>query len=125
MPLITQAMETVSVRAFTDYERYLLHRLYGVRAKALNHTLATNERSALCEFARLAANGSSTPVLTERAYCKELDQLGLDKAGIFGCGRTMTNRRSAKSDDDKAADAHVRGRDYLGQPDINRLLAAA
>ncbi|WP_299841630.1 tyrosine-type recombinase/integrase [uncultured Jannaschia sp.] len=37
----------------------------------------------------------------------------------------MTNRRSVKSVDDQAADAHVRGRDYLGQPQVDRLLTAA
>lgn len=37
----------------------------------------------------------------------------------------MPNRRSVKSVDDRATDAHVRSRDYLGQPDIDRLLAAA
>ncbi|MCZ4270642.1 tyrosine-type recombinase/integrase [Rhodobacteraceae bacterium G21628-S1] len=37
----------------------------------------------------------------------------------------MPDRRSVKSDDDQATDAHIRKRDYLGQPDIARLLAAA
>ncbi|WP_299842705.1 tyrosine-type recombinase/integrase [uncultured Jannaschia sp.] len=37
----------------------------------------------------------------------------------------MTNRRSVKSGDDDAADAHERGRDYLGQPQVDRLLVAA
>ncbi|WP_299657084.1 tyrosine-type recombinase/integrase [uncultured Jannaschia sp.] len=37
----------------------------------------------------------------------------------------MTNRRSVKSADGNAADAHERGRDYLGQPQVDRLLQAA
>ena len=37
----------------------------------------------------------------------------------------MPKQRSVKSNADRAADAHVRGRDYLGQPDVDRLLAAA
>lgn len=37
----------------------------------------------------------------------------------------MPKRRSVKSADDRAADAHVRGRDYLGQPDVDRLLVAS
>jgi type 1 fimbriae regulatory protein FimB/type 1 fimbriae regulatory protein FimE len=37
----------------------------------------------------------------------------------------MPDRRSVKSVDDRASDAHVRSRDYLGQPDIDRLFAAA
>lgn len=37
----------------------------------------------------------------------------------------MTDRRSVKSDADNAADLHERVRDYLGQPQIDRLLAAA
>ncbi|WP_339108778.1 tyrosine-type recombinase/integrase [Thioclava sp. GXIMD4216] len=37
----------------------------------------------------------------------------------------MPTRRSVKSDDDRATHAHIRSRDYLGQPDIDRLLAAA
>lgn len=37
----------------------------------------------------------------------------------------MPNRRSVKSVDGRATDAHVRSRAYLGQPDIDRLLAAA
>ncbi|WP_207630346.1 tyrosine-type recombinase/integrase [Paracoccus xiamenensis] len=37
----------------------------------------------------------------------------------------MSTRRSVKSDDYRATDAHIRRRDYLGQPDIDRLLAAA
>ena len=37
----------------------------------------------------------------------------------------MTDRLSVKSDPDRAADAHERGRDYLGPPQVARLLAAA
>ena len=41
----------------------------------------------------------------------------------------MTDRRSVKSggggDPDRAADAYERGRDYLGPPQVDRLLAAA
>ena len=37
----------------------------------------------------------------------------------------MADRRSVKSDPDQAADAHERGRDYLGPPQVARLLAAA
>ncbi|TKW67462.1 MAG: hypothetical protein DI616_05955 [Paracoccus denitrificans] len=37
----------------------------------------------------------------------------------------MPTRRNVKSDDDLAADAHERGRDYLGLAQIDRLLAAA
>jgi type 1 fimbriae regulatory protein FimB/type 1 fimbriae regulatory protein FimE len=37
----------------------------------------------------------------------------------------MTDRQTVKSDDDRAADAHERGRDYLGPAQIERLLAAA
>ena len=37
----------------------------------------------------------------------------------------MPKRRSVKSADDRPADAHVRGRDYLGQPDVDRLLVAS
>ena len=37
----------------------------------------------------------------------------------------MTDRQNVKSDSDRAADAHERGRDYLGPPQVARLLAAA
>ena len=37
----------------------------------------------------------------------------------------MTDRRSVKSGDGRAVDERVRRRDYLGQPDVDRLLAAA
>lgn len=37
----------------------------------------------------------------------------------------MADRRNVKSDDERAADAHERGRDYLGPAQIDRLLAAA
>ena len=37
----------------------------------------------------------------------------------------MVDRRNVKSDHDRAADAHERGRDYLGPAQIDRLLAAA
>lgn len=37
----------------------------------------------------------------------------------------MADRRNVKSDDGRAADAHERGRDYLGPAQIDRLLAAA
>ena len=37
----------------------------------------------------------------------------------------MSNRQNVKSEEDRAADSHERGRDYLGQPQIDRLLAAA
>lgn len=37
----------------------------------------------------------------------------------------MPKRQSVKSGDDRAADAHERGRDYLGSVQIDRLLAAA
>ena len=37
----------------------------------------------------------------------------------------MTDRPNVKSDADRATDSHERGRDYLGQPQIDRLLAAA
>ena len=37
----------------------------------------------------------------------------------------MAERRNVKSDPDRAADAHERGRDYLGPPQVDRLLAAA
>ena len=37
----------------------------------------------------------------------------------------MTSSQSVKSDPDLAADAHERGRDYLGPPQVARLLAAA
>ncbi len=42
-----------------------------------------------------------------------------------GRWRNMTNRRKVKSERDSAADAHERARDYLGQAQIDRLLAAA
>ncbi|WP_416339738.1 tyrosine-type recombinase/integrase [Paracoccus sp. (in: a-proteobacteria)] len=37
----------------------------------------------------------------------------------------MPKRRSVKRADDRPADAHVRARDYLGQPDVDRLLVAS
>ena len=37
----------------------------------------------------------------------------------------MTDRQKVKSDNDGAADAHERARDYLGQAQIDQLLAAA
>lgn len=37
----------------------------------------------------------------------------------------MTDRQKVKSDADSAADAHERARDYLGQAQMDRLLAAA
>lgn len=37
----------------------------------------------------------------------------------------MANRRKVKSGNDRAVDAHERGRDYLGQAQIDQLLAAA
>lgn len=37
----------------------------------------------------------------------------------------MAERRNVKSDDSRAADEHERGRDYLGQAQIDLLLAAA
>ncbi|MDO5758822.1 MAG: tyrosine-type recombinase/integrase [Rhodobacterales bacterium] len=37
----------------------------------------------------------------------------------------MSNRQNVKSEEARAADSHERGRDYLGQPQIDRLLATA
>ncbi|WP_073068838.1 tyrosine-type recombinase/integrase [Paracoccus solventivorans] len=37
----------------------------------------------------------------------------------------MSSRQNVKSDADCAADSHERGRNYLGQPQIDRLLASA
>lgn len=39
--------------------------------------------------------------------------------------RSMTNRRNVKSEAPEAADAHERGRDFLGEAEIGRLLDAA
>lgn len=39
--------------------------------------------------------------------------------------RTIPDRQKVKSGDDRATDAHTRKLDYLGLPDIHRLLTAA